>query len=47
MSAMGRVPIAGESAPEFELLDSTGTPRRWSELTSHGALVLLFYRGDW
>jgi peroxiredoxin len=41
------VPIAGECAPDFELLDSTRTPRRLSELTSQGLLVLLFHRGNW
>jgi peroxiredoxin len=40
-------PIAGERAQDFELLDSTRTPRRLSELTSRGAVVLLFYRGNW
>jgi peroxiredoxin len=43
----GSVPIAGEFAPDFELLDSTRALRRLSELTSHGRLVLLFYRGNW
>lgn len=47
MSAMGRVPVAGECAPDFEVLDSTRRPQRLSELTSHGPLVLLFYRGNW
>jgi peroxiredoxin len=47
MRAMASVPIAGETAPDFELLDSTRAPRRLSELTSRGALVLLFYRGNW
>ena len=41
------VPTEGEAAPEFELRDSTGVPRRLRELTSHGRLVLLFYRGNW
>jgi peroxiredoxin len=44
---MGRVPIAGEIAQEFELPDSTRAPRRLSELISHGRLVLIFYRGNW
>lgn len=44
---MGRVPLAGEIAQEFELPDSTQAPRRLSELISHGPLVLLFYRGNW
>jgi peroxiredoxin Q/BCP len=41
------MPAAGDVAPEFELPDSTGGPRRLSELVSQGPLVLLFYRGDW
>lgn len=41
------MPNVGELAPEFELPDSTGVPRRLTELLSHGTLVLLFYRGDW
>jgi len=45
--AIGKLPAAGEVAPEFELLDSTGAPRRLSGLVSQTPLVLLFYRGDW
>jgi peroxiredoxin Q/BCP len=41
------VPVAGKIAKEFELPDSTGAPRRLSELIAHGPLVLLFYRGNW
>jgi peroxiredoxin len=44
---MANVPIVGELAPEFELLDSTRVPRRLSELISHSRLVLVFYRGNW
>lgn len=40
-------PQPGETAPDFELPDSTGTPRRLSELCSAGPLVLVFYRGHW
>lgn len=47
MHAMGRAPIAGERAPDFEALDSTRTPRRLSELASVRSSVLLFYRGNW
>lgn len=43
----GRVPKNGEIAPEFELPDSTGTPRRLSELVSQGSLALIFFRGHW
>lgn len=45
--ATPKTPAAGESAPEFELPDSTGRVRRLSELISDAPLVLLFYRGDW
>jgi peroxiredoxin len=44
---MGKTPEAGEIAPEFELLDSTGVPRRLSELAAQGPMTLLFYRGHW
>lgn len=40
-------PVAGTVAPEFELVDSLGVPRRLSEWVSKGTLVLLFYRGHW
>jgi len=41
------LPQVGQTAPDFELPDSTGAMRRLSELTASGALVLLFYRGHW
>ncbi|MBV9157127.1 MAG: redoxin domain-containing protein [Acidobacteriaceae bacterium] len=44
---MNRLPAPGEFAPDFELLDSTGTQRRLSELVAQTPLVLLFYRGYW
>jgi thioredoxin-dependent peroxiredoxin len=44
---MGTVPATGEIAPEFELPDSTGAPRRLSALVSQVPVVLLFYRGHW
>jgi peroxiredoxin len=37
----------GETAPDFELSDSTGTPQRLSDLCASNPLVLLFYRGHW
>lgn len=43
----GKTPARGESAPEFELPDTSGQPRRLSELAAQGALVLVFYRGYW
>lgn len=43
----GKAPKNGEIAPEFELPDSTGALRRLSELVSHGALALVFFRGHW
>ena len=39
--------IVGETAPDFSLPDSTGTPRRLSELTKDSSCVVLFYRGHW
>jgi peroxiredoxin len=44
---MGTLPKIGQAAQEFELLDSTRTPRRLSDLVAHGRLVLVFYRGSW
>lgn len=40
-------PQAGETAPDFELRDSTGALRRLTELCAANPLVLLFYRGHW
>lgn len=42
-----QIPAVGESAPEFELTDSTGVVRRLSELVSGGLGVVVFYRGHW
>jgi peroxiredoxin Q/BCP len=42
-----RIPDAGGTAPDFTLPDSTGTPRRLSELVADRPLVLIFYRGSW
>jgi peroxiredoxin len=41
------VPAVGAVAPEFEVPDSTGAPRRLSALTAARSLVLIFYRGAW
>ncbi len=38
---------AGDAAPEFEVLDSTGATRRMSELAAAGPVIFLFYRGHW
>ena len=46
-ACMGKPPAPGELAPDFELPDSTATPRRLSNLVTSGPLVLLFYRGYW
>jgi peroxiredoxin len=42
-----QIPDVGESAPEFELTDSTGVVRRLSEIVSGGLGVIVFYRGHW
>ena len=42
-----QIPEVGESAPEFELVDSTGAVRRLSEIVSGGLGVVVFYRGHW
>jgi hypothetical protein len=41
------IPEVGETAPEFELADSTGAVRRLSEIVSGGFGVVIFYRGHW
>lgn len=41
------MPEIGQIVPEFELLDSTETRQRLSDLVGQTSLVLLFYRGDW
>lgn len=33
----------GDKAPDFELLDETGAPRRLSEMLTKGPVVLFFY----
>lgn len=40
-------PQPGETAPDFELPDSMGTPHRLSEFCASNPVVLLFYRGHW
>jgi peroxiredoxin len=37
----------GETAPDFTLPDAYGKPVTLSALLGHGAVVLIFYRGDW
>jgi peroxiredoxin len=43
----GIPPKPGETAPDFEILESTGALRRLSDLCASSSLVLLFYRGHW
>lgn len=43
----GRTPARGQIAADFELPDSTGRPRRLSDLAAQATPVLLFYRGYW
>jgi thioredoxin-dependent peroxiredoxin len=43
----GKTPGVGEIAPDFELPDSTGTPRRLSGLVAAAPRILIFYRGHW
>ena len=42
-----RTPDAGQIAPDLTTEDSSGTPRRLSELAGGRRLVLIFYRGCW
>ena len=39
--------IVDETAPDFALPDTSGVPRRLSELTGNSLCVVLFYRGHW
>jgi len=42
-----RTPQAGDTVPDFMLLDSVGMAQRLSSLTAKRSLVLVFYRGYW
>jgi peroxiredoxin len=42
-----QIPQTGQIAPDFELPDSTGAPRRLSALVAERLRVLIFYRGYW
>jgi len=44
---MTSAPHVGKIAPEFELPDSSGQPRRLADLVATGPRILLFYRGYW
>ena len=37
----------GQIAPDFRLLDETGTPHQLSEYRGHKNVILVFYRGNW
>ncbi|MEM9455333.1 MAG: hypothetical protein AAGF11_14215 [Myxococcota bacterium] len=50
LSATGQAQKAttvGDTAPSFELPDSTGTLVRSQDLLAKGPLVLTFFRGHW
>jgi len=41
-------PKVGETAPDFELRDQSGTPRKLSSLAGPKGTMLVFYRSaDW
>jgi len=40
-------PDIDQIAPDFALEDSSGAPRRLSELVMRAPQVLIFYRGHW
>src|ERR1700760_4859731 len=42
-----RAKKAGDTAPDFTLLDSDGRPVSSRELLARGPLVISFYRGVW
>lgn len=41
------IPQAGQTAPDFELPDSTGAVYRLSENVARHPQILVFYRGHW
>ncbi len=44
---MSSVPKVGDSAPGFELSDSTGKMQSLDGLVKEGSVMLLFFRGLW
>jgi len=44
---MGNTPKVGDSAPDFELADSTGKKRSLKDLTNGSNVLLIFFRGLW
>jgi peroxiredoxin len=42
-----RALLPGDTAPEFELPDQSGTPLRSHDLITRGPLVICFFRGRW
>jgi peroxiredoxin len=40
-------PAIDEVAPDFTVLDASGSPRRLADLAAERPLVLVFYRGHW
>jgi thioredoxin-dependent peroxiredoxin len=47
MESDGKALGVGEIAPDFELPDSAGVPRRLSEFVAADPRILIFYRGHW
>ena len=45
--AIGGEPTSGETAPDFTLLDQSGTAHTLSRLLNQGPVVVSFYRGYW
>ena len=44
---MSSMPKVGDSAPGFELPDSTGKMQSLDGLVTEGGVALLFFRGLW
>jgi peroxiredoxin len=44
---MSNMPKVGDSAPGFELPDSTGKMQTLEGLIEEGAIMLFFFRGLW
>ena len=42
-----KLPNTGETAPDFELPDSTGALRRLSQRVLQEPIILVFFRGHW
>jgi peroxiredoxin len=47
MTGIGGAPVVRGAVPEVDLTDQAGRPWRLADALGEGAVVLVFYRGDW